>query len=76
MAFRSGSGETVQIGFVNRNNQICLGTRGIPGTDHNQLSYRMFCLEEDCEQFYGANGSDVHLRRCPNCQDGAQGIPY
>ena len=76
MAFQSGDGGTVQIGFINRNNQLCLGTRGKPGTDYLQLSYRMICLETDCEFIYGANGADVHERKCPKCQGGAQGIPY
>jgi len=53
MPFRSGDGETVEIGYINHNNQMCLGTRGVPGTDHLQLSYRMICLEENCEIIYG-----------------------
>ena len=76
MPFRSGDGETVEIGYINHNNQMCLGTRGVPGTDHLQLSYRMICLEENCEIIYGANGTDVHKRKCPKCQNGAPGIPY
>ena len=76
MPFRSGDGETVKVGYVNENNQMCLGTRGKPGTDHLQYSYRMICLEEDCECIYGANGADVHERKCPRCQNGAPGIPY
>ena len=76
MHFRSGDGETVQIGYINRNNQMCLGTRGRPGTDHLQLSYRMICLIEDCEFIYGANGTDVHERRCQRWQGGTSGISY
>jgi len=63
-------------GYINDNNQMCLGTRGKPGTDHLQYSYRMICLEEDCEFIYGANGTDVHERKCPRCQKGAPEIPY
>lgn len=76
MPFYSGTGDTVRMGYINRNQQICLGTRGVPGTDHGQVSYRMVCLNEGCGHMYGANGSDVHERKCPECQRGAAGIPY
>ena len=72
--FRSGSGKTAQIGHVNDNNQKVLGTRGVEGNDYNQYSYKMECL--DCGHIYGANGSDIHLRKCPRHQDGALGIDY
>jgi len=76
MPFHSGNGDTVQIGYINPNNQMCLGTKDTPGTDHLQVSYRMICLEENCEIIYGANGTDVHEKKCPKCQNGAPGIPY
>ena len=76
MPFHSGTGKTVKIGIKNRNRQLCLGTRGKPGTDHGQVSYRMVCLNEGCRHMYCDNGSDVHMRRCPACQGGAPGIPY
>jgi hypothetical protein len=69
---RSGTGASVEIGAVNRNGQICLGTRGVAGTDHLQLVYRLECGH--CGLIYGANGSDVHERRCPGCQGGRPGI--
>jgi len=72
--WQSGAGSTVQIGSVNRNGQICCGHRGVPGTDHGQFAYRIEC--GNCGQVYGANGSDVHERRCPACQAGAAGIPF
>jgi hypothetical protein len=72
--WKSGSGPTVQIGAVNRHGQICTGHRGIPGTDHMQLAYRTECGW--CGHVYGANGSDMHERRCPICQQGAPGIDY
>lgn len=74
MSFKSGDGETVKIGFINENRQICLGTRGKLGTDHLQKAYAVFCLE--CGQLYGSNGTDVHERNCPECQAGASGIEY
>ncbi len=37
------------------------GARGLP--------------DGECGFEYGANGTDVHLRRCPKCQAGAPGEP-
>lgn len=73
-AFRSGEGKTTAIGFVNDNHQRCHGTLGVKGTDHMQLAYRLECLL--CGFVYGANGSDIHERKCPSCQAGAKGIRY
>lgn len=72
--WRSGGGPSVEIGVVNRNGQICLGHRGVAGTDHLQVAYRLECGL--CGLVYGANGSDVHERRCPGCQGGAAGIEH
>ena len=76
--FESGGTETTQIGYINRNKQICEGTRGLPGTDHGARSYRLPCLE--CDTIYGANGSDIFQRKCPNpnCHRGVGrgGIPF
>lgn len=74
--FLSGDGDTTQIGYVNSNNQRCQGHRGYPGNDHLQKAYRMECLNEDCGNTYGANGSDVFQRKCPRCQGGAPGIEF
>lgn len=75
-SFVSGSTDTTKIGFVNRNNQRCDGHRGVKGTDHGQLAYRMKCLEPNCDYVYGANGTDVFQRKCPKCQKGKDGIPF
>lgn len=75
-AFVSGGTPTTQIGYVNRNNQECTGTRRLPGNDHLQFAYRMRCQLPDCGAVYGVNGTDVHLRKCPNCQGGAAGIRF
>ena len=72
--FRSGGGDTVQIGFKNDNNQKCHGHRGKPGNLPGQLAYKIECL--CCGCIYGANGCDVHERRCPSCQCGADGICF
>ena len=72
--FSSGDGRWTQIGKVNDNRQKNHGKRGHPGNDHLQYSYKLECL--DCGHCYGANGSDIHERKCPECQGGAVGIPY
>lgn len=64
---------TTATGYVNRNSQEVLSRTGQPGTDHNQIVYILQCRH--CGARYGANGSDVFQRRCPECGDGRPGIP-
>ena len=71
---KSGTSKTTQIGYENRNNQLNLGTRNVKGTDYGQFSYKVECLK--CKNEYGCNGTDIHLRKCPACQNGRPGIPY
>jgi hypothetical protein len=59
-------------GFVNRNGQEVVRATGLPGNDHLQVIYVMRCRK--CTLEYGANGSDIFQRRCPGCQDGADGL--
>ncbi len=72
--WQSGTGAWTQIGSINRRGQRCCGHRGIPGNDHKQLAYKVECTI--CGHVYGANGSDLFERRCPECQRGARGIKY
>ena len=65
---------TTTPGFENRNRQVVVRPTGLPGTDHGQSIYVLRCFE--CRNEYGANGSDIHLRRCPACQEGAAGLPF
>jgi len=74
--WKSGTTETTTIGYVNRNKQNVYGTRGVKGTDHRQLSYKLKCLVEGCGYEYGANGTDIFQRKCPQCQGGNPGIEY
>lgn len=57
---------TLDIGYVNKNNQKNLGYRGKSDTHYNQKFFEMECL--DCGHKYMANGCDVWLRKCPKCQ--------
>ena len=63
---------TTCTGYVNRNGQVAVRNTRIPGTDKNQYVYQLACSH--CGHVYGANGSDIHLRLCPNCQGGAPGL--
>jgi len=65
---------TTTPGFENRNGQVVVRATGLPGTDHGQSIYVLRCLA--CRNEYGANGSDIHMRRCPACQKGAAGLPF
>jgi hypothetical protein len=35
----------------------------------------VFVLIVGCGREYGANGSDIFQRKCPNCQGGTSGLP-
>ena len=63
--------ETTQTGYRNKNDQLVLGPTGRPGSDHGQSIYVLHCGR--CGHQYGANGSDIFQRHCPNCDGGAAG---
>ena len=70
---RKPKGTTV-AGFVNGNKQGNLGRREPveAGTDHGQYVYDLQCGK--CGHRYGANGSDIWQRKCPQCGGGAAGL--
>jgi hypothetical protein len=70
---RTNKGTTIP-GFVNRNRQITVRDTGLAGTDKFQRVYQIAC--SDCGHNYGANGSDIHDRKCPKCQGGAAGLDF
>jgi len=70
----SRSKGTTTIGYVNRNNQKVVARTDLPGTDHNQFVYVLEC--QVCGHEYGANGSDIHIRRCPQHDKGRPGLAY
>jgi hypothetical protein len=59
-------------GFVNLNGQVTIRKTVWPTTDHDQHVYQLACSK--CGYIYGANGSDIHDRKCPACQDGGPGL--
>ena len=66
---------TTVPGYVNGNQQRNLRKTNppLPGNDHMQVTYVLECLK--CGNAYGANGSDIWLRKCPKCQGGMPGLP-
>ncbi|PSO12225.1 hypothetical protein C7E20_06875 [Sphingobium sp. AEW4] len=68
---REGRG-TTEIGYENRNRQKVLRKTDLPGNDHLQFIYVLKCGE--CGHEYGANGSDIFQRRCPNHDGGTVGL--
>lgn len=71
---RSSESRTTCIGYVNRNGQVVIRNTSLPGTDHLQKVYQLGCSL--CGNIYGANGTDIFQRKCPNCQSGAKGLSY
>lgn len=67
-----GSAYSTRVGFTNANNQTVLRPTGLPGTDHGQSIYVLQC--GPCSEEYGANGSEIWLRKCPKCQGGRPGL--
>ncbi len=61
-------GESTKTGYINKNNQRNNGKTDEPGTGNLQWFYEMECL--NCGYKYKANGHDIWLRKCPNCQGG------
>ena len=66
--------KTTEIGYVNKNDQKVIEKTDLPGTDHNQRIYVLCCCRDRCGHEYGANGSDIWQRKCPECQRGAPGL--
>jgi hypothetical protein len=69
-----GNTRTTTPGYINRNGQTVIRATGLPGTDHLQYIYVLRC--GSCGNEYGANGSDVHIRKCPRCQGGMPGLAF
>jgi hypothetical protein len=59
---------TTLPGFENLHGQTVVSRTGAPSTTiPGQVIYRMKCGR--CGFEYGANGCEVHARRCPGCQE-------
>ena len=63
---------TTEPGFVNGNGQVVVaGTGAASSRRADQRVYRLRCGK--CRHEYGANGMEIHLRLCPQCQGGVAG---
>ena len=69
-----GSGYSTRLGFTNTCAQTVVRATGLPGTDRGQSIYVLRCGH--CSNEYGANGSDIWLRKCPCCQGGRAGLSF
>ena len=70
---RGGAGTTLP-GYRNKDSQFVLRRTDAPGNDYNQHVYVLQC--DKCRIKYGANGSDIWQRKCPNCGGGRPGLEY
>ena len=71
---RRGNAGTTVPGYRNRNGQTVIRRTDSPGNDHNQVVYELECGA--CGRRYGANGSDIWQRKCPECGGGRPGLSY
>jgi predicted RNA binding protein YcfA (HicA-like mRNA interferase family) len=69
---KPASERIAEIGDENPNGQLFARETDQFGTDHNQYIWELLCRH--CGNKYGANGSDFHHRKCPQCQEGAPGL--
>lgn len=63
---------TTRIGCRNSQRQEVIRKTVLAGTLPYQRVYVLHC--GDCGHEYGANGCEVHARRCPQCQAGSPGL--
>ena len=70
----ASSAKTTHPGYRNRNGQVVVRATALPGNDHMQRIYVLRCGK--CNVEYGANGSDIFQRRCPECGGGRPGLEY
>jgi hypothetical protein len=64
--------QTTDPGYRNIHGQIVISRTGFQSESFpGQIIYRLRC--DHCKHEYGANGCDIHKRRCPRHQDGAKG---
>ena len=64
---------TTVVGYRNAHGQEVRQKTERAGTLRYQRVYILHCGH--CGHEYGADGGDIHSRRCPHCQDGPPGLP-
>ena len=63
---------TTRVGYRNDRRQEVVRKTDLAGTLPDQRVYVLRC--GDCGHEYGANGCEIHDRRCPLCQAGPPGL--
>ena len=65
---------TTDVGYENVNRQTVVRQTNLLG---NLSGQRVYVLKwGKCGHQYGANGCDIHIRRCPTCDGGQPGLEY
>jgi hypothetical protein len=64
----------MEVGYRNGSQQTVVRTTGLQRRGEGETVFVLRCGY--CEHQYGANGSDIDLRRCPVYQGGAPGLHY
>lgn len=59
---------STDVGYVNKYQQKNMGVTEKQAVRPYANIYQMYC--ECCGHKYFANGSDIHLKKCPRCQGG------
>jgi hypothetical protein len=67
-------GQTVNVGYENRNRQVVVRCTALPGDDQGHSVYVLRCGV--CGHEYGAHGFDIFQRRCPKHDGGAPGLRF
>lgn len=68
--------QTTAIGYRNKNDQVVVRATTLSGNLPGQRLYVLRCERAGCGSEYGANGCDIHERKCPFCQKGAAGLAF
>ena len=68
------SKHTTEVGFVSKHGQVVIRNTGLAGNEAHQKVYQLGCSH--CGHVYGANGTDIHERKCPKCGGGVPGLAY
>lgn len=71
---RTSSERTTDVGYENLNEQTVIRQTDLEGTLPGQKVYVLKCRR--CGAEYGANGCDIHIRRCPQCMGGQPGLAF
>ncbi len=61
-------------GYINHHDQLVVDQDLTYKSNHKSAKpWKLRCLK--CKNEYGANGCDVHIRKCPECQKGKPSLP-